>query len=776
MDDNKIVGIPVLPLRGITVFPNMILDLDIGREKSLAAIQKAMEDNDKILVVAQKDATIDDPKIEELYDMGTIAIIRQVTKINDNHYKIFVAGEKRARIIDSESQDYLSATVEVIDNSQQEFTKNEEALIRTIGELFEKYAKLSGRIHEDMVYSILGLKSSLEIIDIIAAHMTLEVSKKQDILEAVDTTTRMNKIIEILNDEIQILEIQRNIYLQVKKNIDKSQKEYYLKEQLKAIQEELGDKDSIKEETEKYKEKLGKLEIPSEIKEKIEKEIDKLYKTSGSSPESGSVRNYIETVLDIPWGIITKENAQIKKAQKILEDDHYGLEKVKQRILEYLAVRVYAPNVQVPILCLIGPPGVGKTSIAKSIASATGRNYARISLGGARDEADIRGHRRTYVSSMPGRFINALRQAKSMNPVLVLDEMDKMMSDFRGDPAAALLEVLDSEQNANFRDHYIEVPVDLSKVMFICTANTLSSIPKPLLDRMEVIEINSYTSIEKMEIAKRHLLPKQLKIHGLASKNIRLSSENIMYLIDHYTKESGVRSLERLLGSLCRKAVREMLETEKKTIYITPQKIREYLGQEKYHFDKVSDTPQIGLVTGLAWTSVGGDTLSIEVNIMKGKGNLELTGQMGNVMKESAKAAVSYIRSNYDVLEVPENFHTKLDIHIHIPEGAVPKDGPSAGITMATAIISALTKKPVRNDIAMTGEVTIRGRVLAIGGLKEKLLAAKRAGIYNVLVPKQNMPHISEIEKHIVEDMNIIYVETMEEVIKHAFAHTKEEP
>ncbi len=769
MDDNKIMGIPVLPLRGITVFPNMILDLDIGRDKSLAAIQKAMESNDKIFVVAQKDAMTDDPKIEELYDMGTIAVIRQVTKINENHYKIFIAGEKRARIIDSESQEYLSATVEVIDAQHQDFTQKEEALIRTIGELFEKYAKLSGRIHEDMVYSILGLKSSLEIIDIIAAHMTLEVSKKQDVLEAVDTPTRMQKIIEILNDEIQILEIQKNIYLQVKKNIDKSQKEYYLKEQLKAIQEELGDKDSIKQETDNYKEKLSQLNLSDEIREKLEKEIDKLYKTSSTSPESGYLRNYIEAVLDIPWGVTTKENTQIKKAEKILEDDHYGLEKVKQRILEYLAVKAYAPSIQVPILCLIGPPGVGKTSIAKSIASATGRNYTRLSLGGARDEADIRGHRRTYVGAMPGRFINALRQARSMNPVMVLDEMDKMMSDFRGDPAAALLEVLDSEQNAHFRDHYIEVPVDLSKVMFICTANTLTSIPKPLLDRMEVIEINSYTSTEKLEIAKRHLLPKQLKIHGLASKNIRLSQENIMYLIDHYTKESGVRSLERLLGSICRKVVREMVETQKKVIYISLEKIKEYLGQEKYHFDKVSDHPQVGLVTGLAWTSVGGDTLSIEVNIMKGKGNLELTGQMGDVMKESAKAGVSYIRSHYDVLGVSENFHTKYDIHIHIPEGAVPKDGPSAGITMATAIISALTKKPVRNDIAMTGEVTIRGRVLAIGGLKEKLLAAKRAGIYNVIVPKQNIPHISEIESHIVDDMNLIYVDTMEEVIKHVF-------
>lgn len=770
IDNNKIAGIPVLPLRGITVFPNMILDLDIGREKSLAAIQKAIETDDKIFVVAQKDATVDDPKVEELYDIGTIASIRQVTKISDNHYKIFIAGEKRARIIDSQIEEYLSATVEVIDTKQQEFTQKEEALIRTIGELFEKYAKLSGRIHEDMVYAILGLKSSLEIIDIIAAHMTLEVSKKQEILAAVDITTRMNKMIEILNHEIQILEIQRNIYLQVKKNIDKSQKEYYLKEQLKAIQEELGDKDSIKEETDNFKEKLNSLQIPEEIKEKIEKEIDKLYKSSANSPESGYLRNYIETVLDIPWGITTKENTQIKKAQKVLEREHYGLEKIKQRILEYLAVKVYAPDIQVPILCLVGPPGVGKTSIARSIATATGRNYARISLGGARDEADIRGHRRTYVGAMPGRFINALRQAKSMNPVIVLDELDKMMSDFRGDPAAALLEVLDSEQNAHFRDHYVEVPVDLSKVMFICTANNLTSVPKPLLDRMEVIELSSYTSVEKLEIAKRHLLPKQLQRHGLTAKNIRISQETIMYLIDYYTKESGVRNLERLLGSICRKVVREMLETEKKVITITPQKVKEYLGQEKYQFDKASKTPQVGVVTGLAWTPVGGDTLSIEVNIMKGKGNLELTGQMGNVMKESAKAAVSYIRSNYETLGVPENFHTKLDIHIHIPEGAVPKDGPSAGITMATAIISALTKKPVRNDIAMTGEVTIRGRVLAIGGLKEKLLAAKRAGIYNVIVPKQNMPHISEIEKHILENMNIIYAETMEDVLSHVFA------
>ena len=556
----------------------------------------------------------------------------------------------------------------------------------------------------------------------------------------------------------------------MRKNIDKSQKEFYLREQLKIIQDELGEKDGIKAEIGVYRERLDKIAPPEDIRKKLDKELDRLLKVSPASPESGVIRTYIDTVLELPWEASTKENGNMKKAEKILNEDHYGLTKIKERILEYLAVRVLAPQVTSPILCLIGPPGVGKTSIGSSIARATGRNYVRLSLGGVRDEAEIRGHRRTYIGSMPGRFIQSLIQAGSNNPLMLLDEIDKMSNDFRGDPSAALLEVLDSEQNHAFRDHYLEVPVDLSKVLFIATANSINNIPRPLLDRMEIIEVNSYTEPEKVEIAKHYLIPKQLKIHGMKNAQLKINEEILQIIIQGYTKESGVRRLERIIASLCRKVAKKLIETKRKTFTANKKNIEELLGIPRYHYEGKNMEPQIGVVRGLAWTSVGGDTLSVEVNTMKGTGKLQLTGQLGDIMKESAKAAISYIRSQASELGVDAEFYKKTDIHIHIPEGAVPKDGPSAGITMASAMISDLLQKPIRNDIAMTGEITLRGRVLPIGGLREKILAAKRAGIMKVIVPYENEKDVTELEKNVIEGIEIVYAKDMTTVLEHIFA------
>lgn len=714
----------------------MVMHFDVGREKSLKAIEEAMKQNEMILAVSQRDADVDEPKREDLYEIGTLVEIKQTVKVGEDQLKVLVKGTARAKILTLQDETYMSADVEVIKDKLIEADKEEQALIRTIAELFEKYASINPRITDEVLYGILGLKNSIEMMDIIIGHIVLEVEKKQAILECLDIKERMFKIITILEAEIEILTLQKEIFNKVKQNIDQSQKEYFLREQVKIIQEQLGDKDGIQGDIDKYNEQLKN--TPEFVKEKIEKEIRRLKNTPASSPDNGNIRTYIETVLDIPWNHYTKENIQLKKAAEILDKEHYGLEKVKERVLEYLAVRSLAEESPAPILCLVGPPGVGKTSIAKSIAHATGRNDVRISLGGVRDEAEIRGHRRTYVGSIPGRFVYGISEAKSMNPLILLDEIDKMASDFKGDPAAALLEILDSKQNNSFKDHYLELPLDLSKVLFVATANSLSTVPKPLLDRMEIIEVGSYTSLEKLEIAMKYLLPNQLKAHHLDKKQIKFSRTNILYLIEHYTKEAGVRGLERMLAKVCRKAAREIVEQDIASIQITPKKLGEYLGSSSFDYELKNKEPEVGIVRGLAWTSVGGDTLSIEVNCMPGKGQLELTGQMGNVMKESAKAAMSYIRSKVNELGIAEDFYVKNDLHIHIPEGAVPKDGPSAGITMATAMISALTNKPVKADLAMTGEITIRGRVLPIGGLKEKLLAAKRAKIKHVIVPDQN--------------------------------------
>ncbi|QEH68397.1 endopeptidase La [Cellulosilyticum sp. WCF-2] len=764
----EIKDIPVLPLRGVTIFPEMVMHFDVGREKSLKAIEEAMKQNEMILAVSQRDADVDEPKREDLYEIGTLVEIKQTVKVGEDQLKVLVKGTARAKILTLQDETYMSADVEVIKDKLIEADKEEQALIRTIAELFEKYASINPRITDEVLYGILGLKNSIEMMDIIIGHIVLEVEKKQAILECLDIKKRMFKIITILEAEIEILTLQKEIFNKVKQNIDQSQKEYFLREQVKIIQEQLGDKDGIQGDIDKYNEQLKN--TPEFVKEKIEKEIRRLKNTPASSPDNGNIRTYIETVLDIPWNHYTKENIQLKKAAEILDKEHYGLEKVKERVLEYLAVRSLSEESPAPILCLVGPPGVGKTSIAKSIAHATGRNDVRISLGGVRDEAEIRGHRRTYVGAIPGRFVYGISEAKSMNPLILLDEIDKMASDFKGDPAAALLEILDSKQNNSFKDHYLELPLDLSKVLFVATANSLSTVPKPLLDRMEIIEVGSYTSLEKLEIAMKYLLPNQLKAHHLDKKQIKFSRTNILYLIEHYTKEAGVRGLERMLAKVCRKAAREIVEQDIASIQITPKKLGEYLGSSSFDYELKNKEPEVGIVRGLAWTSVGGDTLSIEVNCMPGKGQLELTGQMGNVMKESAKAAMSYIRSKVNELGIAEDFYVKNDLHIHIPEGAVPKDGPSAGITMATAMISALTNKPVKADLAMTGEITIRGRVVPIGGLKEKLLAAKRAKIKHVIVPDQNKKNVEELENHIVEGLKISFVHTMDEVLQYVFA------
>jgi len=768
--NKKISDIPVLPLRGVTIFPEMIMHFDVGREKSLKALDEAMKQDELILAVAQKDADVDEPSKKDLYTMGTVVQIRQMAKIGDGQFKVLVKGTARAKILEIEETDYLSAKIEIIDEEVlQEKDIEQEALVRTIAELFEKYASLNSRVTDEVLYGILNLKDIIEMMDIIIGHIVLDVEKKQGILECLDIKERMYKTIKVLESEIEILSVQKEIISKVKSNIDQSQKEYFLREQIKVIQEQIGDKDGLQADVEKYQKKIKSLNLPHEVEEKLHKEIRKLKNTPSSSPDNGNIRTYIETVLDLPWNNATEENLDLKKANQILAKEHYGLLKIKERVIEYLAVRKLSKETISPILCLVGPPGVGKTSIAKSIAHATGRNYVRISLGGVRDEAEIRGHRRTYVGAIPGRFIYGLSEAKSNNPLMLLDEIDKMASDFKGDPAAAILEILDSNQNNAFKDHYLEVPVDLSQVLFIATANSLNGIPRPLLDRMEIIEVSSYTLLEKLEIAQKYLLPNQLEKHHLSKMQIKLSKTNMLYLIEHYTKEAGVRGLERTLAKICRKATREIVEKEVVSVQITPAKLKEYLGAPFFEYEDKNKNDEIGIVRGLAWTSVGGDTLSIEVNCMKGKGQLELTGKMGDVMKESARAAVSYIRSKASELGIQEDFYVNRDMHIHIPEGAVPKDGPSAGITMATAMISSLTGKAVRADLAMTGEITIRGRVLPIGGLKEKLLAAKRAKIRTVIVPVQNKRNIEELEACIVEGLEIIYATTMDDVLKHVF-------
>ena len=765
-------SLPMVALRGMVIMPGMVVHFDVSREKSVAAIQEAMIEEQKIFLTAQKDIETEDPKLEDVYEVGTVGVIKQIIKLPKHIVRVLVSGEERGVLkeLDCEGP-YLRAQVEVTDESDLTFPDdiNSEALLRGLKDMFIDYAAKNGKMSKESVAQILEIKDLKKLVDEISANIPLYYTDQQEILNETEFWKRYELLSFKLVNEVQIMDIKEEIQLKVKERVDKHQREYILREQLKLIREELGD-DTTLSDAEEFEQATEKLKAPAEIKEKLKKEISRFKSSLNSPAESGVIRTYIETLLEMPWNKAVRDSNDIDYAKQVLEEDHYGLEQVKERILEFLAVRTLTKKGESPILCLVGPPGTGKTSIARSLAKALKKPYVRISLGGVRDEAEIRGHRKTYVGAMPGRIANGIKTAGVKNPLMLLDEIDKVSTDYKGDTFSALLEVLDSEQNSKFRDHYLEVPLDLSEVLFITTANTLQTIPRPLLDRMEVIEISSYTENEKLHIAMEHLIPKQLAKNGLTKEQLSFSKHAIWKMARNYTKEAGVRQLEREIGNICRKAAKEILTTEKKKISVTEKNIHKYLGKEKFTYQMANAAPEVGIVRGLAWTSVGGDTLQIEVNIMPGSGEIMLTGQLGDVMKESARTGISYIRSVSKNHEIAEDFFEKHDIHVHIPEGAVPKDGPSAGITMATAMISAITGKKVRSDLAMTGEVTLRGRVLPIGGLKEKLLAAKNAGIKTVLIPKKNKVDVEELSQEITRGLEIIPVEHMDEVLKEALA------
>ena len=748
--------------------PEMIVHFDVSRERSIAAIQQAMVEEQEIFLVAQKSIETENPGQDDVYEIGTVASVKQLIKLSKKVVRVLVEGKNRAVLKKIEETDpYLRAEVEVLE--EQEITipddLNAEAMMRGLKEIITEYAAKNGKISKESVAEFLDITDLKRLVNEVAANIPLKYKDQQELLEELDFWSRYEKLSLKLVNEMQIMEIKEELQRKVKNKVDKHQKEYLLREQLKVIREELGE-DTTFSDADEFEEACSKLDAPEEVKEKLHKEIGRFKNTIGSQAENGVIRTYIETILEMPWNKREEDNTDINYAKEVLEADHYGLEQVKERILEFLAVRTLTQKGESPILCLVGPPGTGKTSIAKSLARSLKKPFVRISLGGVRDEAEIRGHRKTYVGAMPGRIANGIRTAGVKNPVLLLDEIDKVSTDYKGDTFSALLEVLDSEQNSKFRDHYLEVPLDLSEVTFITTANTLQTIPRPLLDRMEIIEITSYTENEKLHIAIEHLIPKQLEKHGIADEQLSFSKKAIWKIAHNYTKEAGVRQLEREIGNICRKAAKELLTTEKEKITVTDRNLHKFLGKEKYSYQMANAAPEVGIVRGLAWTSVGGDTLQIEVNVMPGKGEIMLTGQLGDVMKESARAGISYIRSVSKKYAIAEDFFEKHDIHVHIPEGAVPKDGPSAGITMATAMLSAVTGKKVRADLAMTGEITLRGRVLPIGGLKEKLLAAKNAGIQTVLIPKENTADVEELSSEITKGLEIIPVETMEEVLK----------
>ena len=750
--------------------PEMIVHFDVSRERSIAAIQQAMVEEQEIFLVAQKSIETENPGQDDVYEIGTVASVKQLIKLSKKVVRVLVEGKNRAVLKKIEETDpYLRAEVEVLE--EQEITipddLNAEAMMRGLMEIITEYAAKNGKISKESVAEFLDITDLKRLVNEVAANIPLKYKDQQELLEELDFWSRYEKLSLKLVNEMQIMEIKEELQRKVKNKVDKHQKEYLLREQLKVIREELGE-DTTFSDADEFEEACSKLDAPEEVKEKLHKEIGRFKNTIGSQAENGVIRTYIETILEMPWNKRAEDNTDINYAKEVLEADHYGLEQVKERILEFLAVRTLTQKGESPILCLVGPPGTGKTSIAKSLARSLKKPFVRISLGGVRDEAEIRGHRKTYVGAMPGRIANGIRTAGVKNPVLLLDEIDKVSTDYKGDTFSALLEVLDSEQNSKFRDHYLEVPLDLSEVTFITTANTLQTIPRPLLDRMEIIEITSYTENEKLHIAIEHLIPKQLEKHGITAEQLSFSKKAIWKIAHNYTKEAGVRQLEREIGNICRKAAKELLTTEKEKITVTDRNLHKFLGKEKYSYQMANAAPEVGIVRGLAWTSVGGDTLQIEVNVMPGKGEIMLTGQLGDVMKESARAGISYIRSVSKKYAIAEDFFEKHDIHVHIPEGAVPKDGPSAGITMATAMLSAVTGKKVRADLAMTGEITLRGRVLPIGGLKEKLLAAKNAGIQTVLIPKENTADVEELSSEITKGLEIIPVETMEEVLKKA--------
>lgn len=761
--------IPVIPLRALTVLPRMVLHFDISRERSILAVERAMEQDQVLFLVTQRNPEVNDPQPEDLYEIGTTAEVRNVAKLPKDIVRVMAAGKERGRLLGLKEQDgILYADVELLEDEKEEIDAlSRTAMVQAMGDLLQRYGNLHPKFGKDMVKKLLEVRELEELTTAVSMHLPIPFEQRQRIVEANSLTERYGKLCEILVNEIEILKIRNEIQQKVKERVDKNQKEYVLREQLRVIQEELGE-DTLLGDVKKYQDAARKLCASEEVKEKIIKESERLKSLGNNSAESAVLRGYIETLLELPWDKESEDNEDLKNAAQILQKDHYGLEKVKERILEFLAVHSLTKKSDSPILCLVGPPGTGKTSIARSIAQALGKKYVRISLGGVRDEAEIRGHRRTYIGAMPGRIASGMRQAGVRNPLMLLDEIDKVSSDYKGDTSSALLEVLDSEQNCRFRDHYVELPIDLSGVLFIATANDLHTVPRPLLDRMEIIEISSYTATEKYHIAKEHLLPKQMEHHGLKKGQLSVSKTALHAVISGYTKEAGVRQLERKLGEICRKAAREILENGVSCVRVSGKNLEKYLGRQRFTVMKKNEKNDVGIVRGLAWTSVGGDTLQIEVNTMPGKGEFLLTGQLGDVMKESARTAISYVRSLGNEYGIDPEFFGTNDIHIHIPEGAVPKDGPSAGITMATAILSAITQIEVRADVAMTGEITLRGRVLPIGGLKEKLLAARQAGIMTVLVPAENRGDVEEIDEEIRDGMTLKFVSSMPEVLREA--------
>lgn len=761
---------PMIPLRGLSIFPYMVLHFDIGREKSISALEKAMMMNQTVFLSAQVAAETDLPTRDDFYQVGTIAKIKQMLRLPGDTIRVLVEGVSRGRIEEYIFEvPYFKCRVTAIE--EQEFDSTPPrivALMRTVLSSFEEYVNYSPRISQDVVPSVASVEQPGRLADVITSHLDIKTEEKQSILEAFDIEERLELLNTILTKEIEILQIESSITNKVRTQINKSQREYYLKEQLRVIQEELGEDEDSEDEIRSWLEQLKKLKLQPAVHEKIEKEIKRLKKIQGGSAEGGVIRTYVEWILALPWNKSSKDNKDIKLAETILNEDHYGLDKVKERVLEYLAVIQLSKSLKGPILCLVGPPGTGKTSIAKSIARSLNRNFVRMSLGGVRDEAEIRGHRRTYIGAIPGRIISAIKEGKTNNPVFLFDEVDKIGNDFRGDPASALLEVLDPEQNKSFTDHYLEVPFDLSKVMFITTANTTDTIPRPLLDRMEVIQVTGYTEEEKVNIAEQYLIPKKVKEHGLKPADVKFSEAAVRTVINNYTRESGVRNLEREIANVCRKVARTVAEKQSGPISVSASNIEKYLGKKRYHYDKIEGENEVGVTTGLAWTIVGGDTLSIETTVVPGSGTLVLTGQLGDVMQESAKAGVSYIRSRAKELGIDENFYKEKDLHIHIPEGATPKDGPSAGVTMCTSVISALTGIPVRKDLAMTGEITLRGKVLPVGGIREKVLAAHRAGITIVLLPRENEADIDEIPAKVRRRIKFVLIDNLDQVLSEA--------
>ena len=766
---NKKIRLPLIPLRGLTIFPNMVLHFDVGRDKSIASINEAMMNDEDIFLVAQNDIEQEEPEIADIRNIGTVCKIKQIIKLPGNTMRVLVEGEVRGKIIKYfDNDNFFEVEIEEIYEEVDKDDLNVKGYFNTLKRVFLSFVKEAGEATSDMTTSIKKEKDVYAFVDMVSSFVPIDDDIKQEILETLDIQKRIEIVLACLQNEIKVIKVQKKLANKMKKSVDDSQKEFYLREQLKFIQEELGEDDEEAKIIKQYEEKINKLKVPAEVKKKAIYELGRLKGMTISSSEGNTIQTYLDWILDIPWGKNTKEDLDITKVRQILDEDHDGLEDVKDNIIEYLAAKKFSGSLKGPILCLVGPPGVGKTSIAKSIAKAVNRKYCRMSLGGLRDEAEIRGHRRTYVAAIPGRIIYGLKEAKSMNPLMLFDEIDKLSSDFKGNPADAFLEVLDSEQNNNFRDNYIELPVDLSKVLFITTANTLDTIPRPLLDRMEIVEVSGYTYDEKFHIAKNHLIKKLIQEYNLQDNTIKISDEAIKEIIDGYTRESGVRNLERTLGSLMRKTLAEMLKNHKEKTSINVKKVEQLLGARRYTFDEVDNEDKVGVVTGMAWTGYGGDTLPIEAMVMKGTGKLQLTGQLGDVMQESAKAAYSYVRANSDKYNIQEDFYKNKDIHIHVPEGAVPKDGPSAGVTMVTALVSALSGKKVKGTVAMTGEVTLTGKVLPIGGLKEKSLAAYRAGIRTLIIPFENKKDIEKIPSAIRNKLTIITAKNVDTVLENA--------